>query len=137
MLGSGLRDQGLVFTAQGLRVHRRLRVGHRLSGRSLVGCRRPGLGTAFRVVVLRQTVLPGRHPRFLPRESRCPHVCQIGCILLERHDGPLAEFFSRVLNRTVQLSIQEQLLRCTEKQFQGGLVFKAHRLLYHSTLRKE
>ena len=50
MLGSGLRDQGLVFTVQGLRVHRRLRVGHRLSvGRSLVGCRRPGLGTGFRV----------------------------------------------------------------------------------------
>ena len=28
---------------------------------------------------------------------------------------------------------QEQLLRTHVKQFQGGLVFKVHRLLYHST----
>ena len=31
-------------------------------------------------------------------------------------------------------SIQEQLLRINVKRFQGGLVFKAHRLVYHSTL---
>ena len=37
----------------------------------------------------------------------------------------------------VQFSIQEQLLRSIEKQFQGGLVFKARRLLYHSTLGRE
>ena len=30
--------------------------------------------------------------------------------------------------------IEEQLLRRNVKRFRGGLVFKAHRLLYHSTL---
>ena len=30
-------------------------------------------------------------------------------------------------------AIQEQLLRSIEKQFQEGLLFKARRLLYHST----
>ena len=30
--------------------------------------------------------------------------------------------------RTVQLTIREQRLRSNEKQFQGGLVFKDHRL---------
>ena len=38
---------------------------------------------------------------------------------------------------TVQFTIREQLLRSNEKQFQGGLVFKARRLLYHSTLGRE
>ena len=33
-----------------------------------------------------------------------------------------------------QFSIQDQLLRRNVKRFRGGLVFKAHRLLYHSTL---
>jgi hypothetical protein len=31
-------------------------------------------------------------------------------------------------------SIQEQLLRRIVNRFRGGLVFKAHRLLYHSSL---
>ena len=31
-------------------------------------------------------------------------------------------------------SIQEQLLRMNVKRFRSGLVFKAHRLLFHSTL---
>ena len=31
-------------------------------------------------------------------------------------------------------SIQEQLLRRKVKRFTGGLVFKAHRLLHHSTI---
>ena len=47
-------------------------------------------------------------------------VCQIGCTSLERHDGPLGEFFSRELYRTVQFPIQEQLLRSIAKQFQEG-----------------
>ena len=64
-------------------------------------------------------------------------VCQIGCTSLERHDGPLGEFSNRELYRTVQLSIREQRLRSNVKQFQGGCVFKAHRLLYHSTLGRE
>jgi len=34
----------------------------------------------------------------------------------------------------VQFSIEEQLLRRNVKRFRRGLVFKAHRLLYHSTL---
>ena len=35
--------------------------------------------------------------------------------------------------RSVQFSIYEQLLRRSVKRFRGGLVFKAHRLLYHTT----
>ena len=35
---------------------------------------------------------------------------------------------------TVGLSIEEQLLHRNVKRFRGGLVFKAHRWLYHSTL---
>ena len=31
----------------------------------------------------------------------------------------------------------EQLLRSNEKWFRGGIVFKAHKLLYHSTLGRE
>ena len=34
----------------------------------------------------------------------------------------------------VQFSTSEQLLRRNVKRFRGGLVFKAHRLVYHSTL---
>jgi len=55
-------------------------------------------------------------------------VYQIGCTSLERHNGPLGEFFNGELYRMVQVSIQEQLLHSNEKQFQGGLVFKARRL---------
>ena len=79
----------------------------------------------------------GHHPRFPRGESRWPHVCQIGCTSLERHDGPLGEFLNQELYRTVQLLIQEQLLRSNEKPFQGGLVFKARRLLYHSSQGRE
>ena len=32
------------------------------------------------------------------------------------------------------ISIQEQLLRRNVRRFREGLIFKAHRLLYHSTL---
>jgi len=49
----------------------------------------------------------------------------------------LATEWARILYRTVQFSIQEQVLRSNEKQFQGGLAFKARRLLYHSTLGRE
>ena len=38
------------------------------------------------------------------------------------------------LNRSVQFSIEEQLLRRNVKRFRGGLVLEAHLLLYHSTL---
>ena len=34
-------------------------------------------------------------------------------------------------------SIQEQLLRRNVKRFRGGLVFKAHRLVYHSRVIKK
>ena len=45
----------------------------------------------------------------------------------------------RTSNRSVQFSIQAQLLHINVvhinvKRFRGGLVFKAHRLVYHSTL---
>ena len=33
-----------------------------------------------------------------------------------------------------QFSVSEQILRTSLKRFRGGLVFRAHRLLYHSTL---
>ena len=34
----------------------------------------------------------------------------------------------------MQFSIEEQVLRRIVKRFRGGLVFKAHRFLYNSTL---
>jgi len=37
--------------------------------------------------------------------------------------------------RTVQLTIREQLFRSNEKQFQGGLVFKARRLFVSLNFR--
>ena len=40
----------------------------------------------------------------------------------------------RELYRSVQFSVYAQLLRRKEKRFRGGLVFQAHRLVYHSTL---
>jgi len=40
-------------------------------------------------------------------------------------------------NRGDLCSMSGQLLLCTEKGFQGGLVFKARRLLYHSSLGRE
>ena len=57
----------------------------------------------------------------------------------EHHREPafLGEFSNRELYRTVQLPIREQLLRSNAKQVQGGLVFKARRLLHHSTLGRE
>jgi hydroxymethylglutaryl-CoA reductase (NADPH) len=51
-----------------------------------------------------------------------------------RHDGSLGEILDWELYRAVQLSISEQLLRRNVEPFRGGLVFRAHRLLYHSTL---
>ena len=36
--------------------------------------------------------------------------------------------------REVQFSIEEQLLHRNEKRSRGGLVFKAHRCVYHSNL---
>ena len=41
---------------------------------------------------------------------------------------------SLVTRRRGLLSIEEQLLGRNVKRFRGGLVFKAHRILYHSTL---
>ena len=38
------------------------------------------------------------------------------------------------VERRRTFSISEQLLRINVKRFRGGLVFKAHRLAYHSTL---
>ena len=46
-------------------------------------------------------------------------------------------FPTRSAAEPAQLSMQEQLLRSNEEQFRGGLVFKARRRLYHSTLGRE
>ena len=59
------------------------------------------------------------------------------CTSLERHDGPPGEFLNRELHRQVQLSVEEQLRRRDAMRFRGGLVFKARRLLYHSSLGRE
>jgi len=40
----------------------------------------------------------------------------------------------RLERKPAQFSISEQLLHRNVKRFQGGLVFKAHRWLHHSTL---
>ena len=39
-----------------------------------------------------------------------------------------------MVKRSVHFSISEQLFRQNVKRFRGGFVFKAHRLVYHSTL---
>ena len=49
-------------------------------------------------------------------------------------DRSLREFLKLELYRSVQLLIQEQLLYRNVQRFRGGLVFKAHRRLYYSTL---
>ena len=50
-----------------------------------------------------------------------------------RHTARVVSCQSR-LYRSVQFPIEEQLLRRNVKRFRGGLVFKADRLLHHSTL---
>ena len=47
------------------------------------------------------------------------------CVVVHRRVG---------LNRAVQISIQASLLSRNVKRFRERLVFKAHRLVYHSTL---
>ena len=69
--------------------------------------------------------------RRVPRARHRPaHVCTS----LVRHDGSLGELLDSELYRAVQFSISAQLLSKNVERFRGGLVFKAHRLLYHSTL---
>ena len=56
---------------------------------------------------------------------------------LERERAWSPQNFETEYNETepdLQFSIQEQLLRRNVKWFRGRFVFKAHRLLYHSTL---
>jgi len=55
-------------------------------------------------------------------------------LALVRHDCSLGEFLDRELYRAVHFSIEEQLLSRNAERFRGGLVFKARRLLFHSTL---
>jgi len=47
---------------------------------------------------------------------------------------PLEQVVSHSHRLSQKFSIQEQLLYRNVQRFRGGLVFKAHRLLYHSTL---
>ena len=71
-------------------------------------------------VCTRKMTTPGRvSTRNIPDPSR---VCR----------GTLAPTVRGVSPR----DLQENLLRSNEKQFRGGLVFKARRLLYHSTLSR-
>ena len=56
--------------------------------------------------------------------------------------GKVAETLADLPHRlaVLQLQLADQPVPATtsiEKQFQGGLVFKARRLLYHSTLGRE
>jgi len=65
----------------------------------------------------------------------CLHTTVVLC-LLHAGGGDIWMFSpdDTHLYRSVHFSIQEQLLRINIKRFRGGLVFKAHRLVYHSTL---
>ena len=66
-------------------------------------------------------------PNQLPNLSPTPQ-------LLHHHITLLHGNFLRPAPK-VQFSVSEQLLSRNVERFQGGLVFKAHRSLYHSTLR--
>jgi len=50
---------------------------------------------------------------------------------------PVVDLQRSLPHRSVQFSIQEELLHSNEKRFRGGLVCKARRLVYHSTLGRE
>ena len=52
-----------------------------------------------------------------------------------KQDLPLGEVLNRELYRSVQFSIQEQLLRSSEKRFREELVFKARRLFVSINFR--
>ena len=50
------------------------------------------------------------------------------------YEGDLFDFDYEVEPILQVCTFEEQLLYRNVQRFQGGLVFKAHRLLYHSTL---
>jgi len=62
----------------------------------------------------------GRARGGVPRHERKRRAVRDASHFLSRRDVPEAH-----------------LLHCIEKRFRGGLVFKARRLLYHSTLGRE
>ena len=75
------------------------------------------------------------------RDQNCTKIDpQVNCarqvdFLLEGRTPPCEYgMLDRFHLRSVQFSIQKQLLRRNVKRFRGGLVFKAHKLLIHSTL---
>ena len=59
------------------------------------------------------------------------------CFFIYVHIYLCTHWYTYKYTGSAQLSIREQRLRSNGKQFQGGLVFKAHRLLYHSNLGRE
>jgi len=69
------------------------------------------------LVRIHSIIVKTRWTGLAPWESACPRECTV---LLSR-------------TMTAELSI-EKLLHRSMQRFRGGLVFKAHRLLYHSTL---
>ena len=66
---------------------------------------------------------------------RLDGACILTCIL-SRPDAACVPMLPRLDAACLQskASLYEQLLLKTVKRFRGGLVFKAHRLVYHSTL---
>ena len=70
---------------------------------------------------------------------------RLACLSCENQlykvDGPETEistsdlaWIAMLVSSSRLLGLSEQLLRSNVKRFRGGLVFKAHSLLYHSTL---
>ena len=53
--------------------------------------------------------------------------------ILDTHTWGVLDTRMCVSDTLISVSVQEQLLRRNIKRFRGGLVFKAHRRLYHST----
>ena len=82
----------------------------------------------------------GTNPHFFSRYSPGkPRISRLMAAVIQKTDprvGRLrrARGLNRELFRSVQFSFQELLLHRNVKRFRGGLVFKAHRLVYHSTL---
>ena len=79
---------------------------------------------------------------YLPKVTTQPRIAKAWFSHNVRGRSPAAppaapappKFCIRELNRVVQFSISEQLLSRNVERLRGGLVFKAHRSLYHSTL---
>ena len=61
------------------------------------------------------------------------HICS-HAVYEALPDGLLSASSPGTASEQREISIQGQLLSRNVKRFRGGIVFKAHRLVYHSTL---